>query len=75
MAGSSEVVGVELTVNGKSEQLDDGATVSDLIAKYKLQAVRVAVELNGDIVPRATYADTPLSDGDTLEVVTLVGGG
>lgn len=66
---------MKLVVNGKAEQLDDGASVADLLQRYELQTVRVAVERNGEIVPRARFAETPLADGDTLEVVTLVGGG
>lgn len=66
---------MKLVVNGKPEQLDDGASVADLLQRYELQTVRVAVERNGEIVPRARFAETPLADGDTLEVVTLVGGG
>ena len=39
------------------------------------QVKRIAVELNGDILPKYSYSDTMLKDGDRLEVVTFVGGG
>ena len=59
--------GENLDVVGKSlaEYLD--------LAGYDL--MRVAVELNGDIVPKAQYADTIFNDGDIVEVVSFVGGG
>ena len=50
-------------------------TVADLIASLELVPEQVAVERNGVLVPRATHAATKLVDGDSLELVTLVGGG
>jgi thiamine biosynthesis protein ThiS len=64
-----------VTVNGSREQLDDGATVAQLIAKYNLAPPRVAVEVNQELVPRRDYEKTPLRDGDRVEIVTFVGGG
>ncbi len=46
-----------------------------LVAELGIKSDRVAVELNRDIVPRANWADTPLHDGDKLEIVHFVGGG
>ena len=66
---------MKLIVNGKCEELPDAATLADLIARYKLAEVRVAVERNGNVVPRADHAATVLAEGDCLEIVTLVGGG
>ena len=61
-------------ING--ENLD---VVSKSVAEYLDSAgydlMRVAVELNGDIVPKAQYADTIFKDGDSVEVVSFVGGG
>jgi sulfur carrier protein len=62
-------------VNGRQEQLPDGATLTDLVARFKLGEKRIAVERNGEVVPRGRFADTQLAEGDRLEVVTLVGGG
>ncbi len=64
-----------VTVNGSREQLDDGATVAQLIAKYKLAPPRVAVEVNQELVSRRDYEATRLKDGDRVEIVTFVGGG
>ena len=62
-------------VNGDPEELPDGATVGALVEKFKLTPKRVAVEVNREIVPRTNYDDTPLQEGDRVEVVTFVGGG
>jgi thiamine biosynthesis protein ThiS len=64
-----------LTVNGKPQEIADGATVADLLRLLGLPPERVAVERNRDIVPRATYGDVRLADGDRVEIVTFVGGG
>jgi len=66
---------VTLTVNGKPQEIADGATVADLLRALGLPAERVAVERNREIVPRAAHASTELRDGDALEVVHFVGGG
>ena len=61
-------------VNG--QELDAaGKTVSQLLAAEGFDSGRIAVERNGDIVPKGLYGQTVLRDGDTLEVVRFVGGG
>jgi thiamine biosynthesis protein ThiS len=52
-----------------------GATVADLVATLGLGPRRIAVEVNRAIVTRATYAETVLRDGDTIEIIHFVGGG
>ena len=66
---------IQLSVNGQVRQLEPGANVERLLDALKLADKRVAVEKNGEIVPRSRYADTRLADGDTLEIVVAVGGG
>lgn len=66
---------MKIFVNGESEELPDDATVAALVEKFNLVPKRVAVEVNREIVPRTTYNDTPLHEGDRVEVVTFVGGG
>ncbi len=66
---------MNVSVNDESVEIQEGATVVDLLAQLGLGERRVAVERNLEIVPRALHAETVLSDGDRLEVVTLVGGG
>ncbi len=65
----------ELTVNGSAIQLDSPITVSELVAHLELAGQRIAIELNGDIVPRSLHASTPLAPGDRVEIVVAVGGG
>ncbi|MDR3157724.1 MAG: sulfur carrier protein ThiS [Zoogloeaceae bacterium] len=66
----------ELTLNGERRSFPAAlATLADLMAHLGYAGKRVAVEKNGDIVPRSQYATTPLSSGDALEIVVAVGGG
>ena len=65
---------MELRVNGETKNID-ASTLYDVIASMGLEPSRVAVELNGIIVPRAEFAETMLRDGDSLEIVHFVGGG
>jgi thiamine biosynthesis protein ThiS len=64
-----------ITVNGKPKEIDAPATVAALLESLKLDAARVALELNREILPRAEFADRTLANGDTLEIVQFVGGG
>ena len=65
---------VTVSVNGVSKAVA-AATVADLVASLGLVGKRIAVERNGEIVPRSRYADTPLASGDRVEIVGAVGGG
>mgnify|MGYP001039026794 CR=1 FL=1 len=64
-----------IRLNGHDTHLDDVRTVQDLVAHLGYQGKRIAVERNGDIVPRSQHGDTLLTDGDRLEIVVAVGGG
>ena len=66
---------IEVSVNGDALRLPEGASVAALLERLKIATPRVAVERNREIVPKAEYAKTMLSAGDTLEVVEFVGGG
>jgi sulfur carrier protein len=67
---------MHIRVNGGSTALDEAtASVATLIERLALGGKRIAVELNGEIVPRSRYAQTALADGDSLEIVGAVGGG
>lgn len=66
---------MQLVVNGDPRTLDGVSTVADLVREFDLTPERVAVEVNEQLVRRAKYAQTPLKDGDRVEIVTLVGGG
>ena len=64
-----------ITVNGKQIQLASEMSVADYLEQNNHQIKRIAVELNEEILPKYSYSDTMLKDGDRLEVVTFVGGG
>ncbi|MBI4566617.1 MAG: sulfur carrier protein ThiS [Planctomycetes bacterium] len=64
-----------VVVNGQEHGIEEGSTVARLLNELRLDAQPVAVELNGGLVRKMDYANTPLSDGDRLEIVTFVGGG
>ena len=64
-----------IIVNGKEINLTEDTTVAEYLEQNQYQVKRIAVELNGDILPKYEYSDTMLEDGDRLEVVTFVGGG
>ena len=66
---------IELSVNGQQRQVPSGACVAQLLEVLALAGKRVAVERNGEIVPRSRHADTALAAGDRLEIVVAVGGG
>lgn len=61
-------------INGEYFDLA-GKTISEYLATTNYNPKRIAVEHNGDIVPKAQYAETVLADGDSIEVVRFVGGG
>ncbi|HRC84228.1 MAG TPA: sulfur carrier protein ThiS [Thermoanaerobaculia bacterium] len=62
-------------VNGEPREVPPGSTVADLLAAAGRDPRTVAVEHNGRILPRASYATTPLAPGDHLEIVHFVQGG
>ena len=66
---------IQLTINGKPQRIDDAQTVLALLESMQLLGKRLAVERNGEIVPKGRHADTMLADGDRLEIVVAVGGG
>lgn len=64
-----------LTVNGVATAVGDTRTVADLVLRLGLAGKRIAIEKNGEIVPRSRYASIPIAPGDRLEIVGAVGGG
>jgi sulfur carrier protein len=66
---------MRLIVNGEERSFGDVADVAGLVRALGLDARKVAVERNLEIVPRSTYTDVRLIDGDRLEIVQFVGGG
>jgi len=66
---------VQIRVNGEPREVAAGTTVARLLVDLEMQPRYLAVERNFELVPRSRHADCILADGDTLEIVTLVGGG
>lgn len=66
---------ISITLNGDPRRITPGSSVADLLRDLDLPAEKVAVERNLAIVPRSTFAEVMLADGDTLEIVHFVGGG
>ena len=66
---------ITVSINGEPRQLPANTTVAALIDEMGLTGKRIALERNGEIVPRSTYTNVQLADGDKLEVVVAVGGG
>jgi len=66
---------LQLSVNGEARQIPASSTVLQLLESMQLVGKRIAVERNGDIVPKGLHATTSLADGDVLEIVVAVGGG
>ncbi len=67
-----------LNINGKERSFDEAAagfSVAHLVGKLGLEGKRLAIERNGEIVPRGAFAETLLVSGDKLEIVGAVGGG
>ena len=66
---------ISITVNGDNRQFEHPLTCAGLVMALGLAGKRVALERNGEIVPRSALEARPLADGDTIEIVVAVGGG
>ena len=76
ISNSAAIQLIQLTINGNSRDFDVASfTVGELVEKLGLQGKRLAIECNGEIVPRSQFAQAALKSGDRLEIVGAVGGG
>lgn len=66
---------MQIVLNGAPRPLDATLTVAQLVLEVAPSARRIAVELNGEIVPRSRHVERRLRDGDRIEIVQAVGGG
>ncbi len=64
-----------LSINGAERRFAPPLTVQGLVGELGIEGKRIAIERNGEIVPRSRYGQVQLADGDRLEVVVAVGGG
>jgi thiazole synthase len=66
---------LRVRINGEERNVASGISIAALIAELGLDAKRVAIERNLEIVPRSTFAEVAVEDGDQYEIVHFVGGG
>jgi sulfur carrier protein len=66
---------MHIRLNGEPLALPVPCTLTELLAAQGLTGRRVAVEVNGEIIPRGRHADHPLAEGDVVEIVHALGGG
>lgn len=66
---------MNIRLNGESFSMPAGSTISDLLAVQDLTGKRIAVECNGEIVPRSQHATHDLQPNDAIEIVHAIGGG
>ena len=66
---------ITLIINGAPRQFPHNMSISELIEEMGLTGKRIALERNGEIVPRSTFTTQQLADNDRLEIVVAVGGG
>ena len=66
---------MQIILNGEPHDMPEQVYVTDLIEQLGLSGQRLAIEVNGDIVPRSQHAERQLGAGDRVEVVRAIGGG
>ncbi|MFQ5329500.1 MAG: sulfur carrier protein ThiS [Thermodesulfobacteriota bacterium] len=66
---------IGVVVNGEAREVQDGASLRDLLDELAIGTKGIAVELNREIIPKGRHATTVLQEGDKVEVIQMVGGG
>ena len=66
---------MKITINGKEKEYDSGLSLNDLVSQSSKTPKRVIVEVNGNILKNDVWDTTSVQEGDTIELVTFVGGG
>jgi len=66
---------MKFQVNGIAREVAGATTLADVVTHFKLDAKIIVIEHNLTIVPREHYANTPVAEGDKIEIVHFVGGG
>ena len=65
----------KIQLNGKRIKIHTNLSIKDLVKKYKLQEKKIAIELNGKILPKQSYVKKKLKNNDKIEIVQFIGGG
>ncbi len=66
---------MEIQINGETRTVTDGVKLDALLSDLDISTIGTAVELNREVVPKRTYAETTLNEGDVIEIIRMVGGG
>ena len=66
---------MEVIINGGQHLIDSSYSLMDLLVNLEMTQAQIAVELNGEIIPKSTFQQQQLSDGDKIEIVQAIGGG
>ncbi|MFQ5585893.1 MAG: sulfur carrier protein ThiS [Thermodesulfobacteriota bacterium] len=66
---------IRVVVNGREMEIQEGTALDGLLERLTIGTAGVAVELNREIIPRGSHGTTVLQEGDTVEVIQMVGGG
>ena len=66
---------ISVCINGSQKTFEHPISIADLLASLSLTGKRIAIECNGEIIPRSTFSQRLLAEGDKVEVVVAVGGG
>ena len=66
---------MEICLNGLSRNVEENVTLKELLEQEGYRMERIAVEMNGEIIPKSRYAEVLIHSGDVIEVVSFVGGG
>lgn len=66
---------MQIFVNGESKQVSENLLMSDLVEMLDLSGQRIAIEVNEELVPRSTFDNHRLTEGDQVEIVNAIGGG
>jgi sulfur carrier protein len=68
-------VTMQLVINGQEKDLQSSGTITQMLKELDITGSHIAVALNFQVVPRSNYDQTPLNEGDKIEIVHAVGGG
>ncbi len=66
---------MKLIINGEEKALEDGISVLDMLKTLEIERRGIAVEVNRAVIPKGRHEETRLKDGDSVEVIRMVGGG
>ena len=66
---------INIKINGEVKTIDEGTTFKVLLEEFQIKTIGIAVERNREIVPKSTFAEALVNDGDEIEIVRMVGGG